>query len=303
VITSPPALPSLEIDAIRELSARDHWVCWRYEARGGKPTKVPYAPTWKPASSTDASTWSTFERCFAAAVKERFDGIGFVFSEADPYVGIDLDDCVRQDGTLEPWADDIVRQFNTYTEVSPSGTGLKLWCRGSLPPGRRRTGKLEMYDAARYFTVTGGLWGSCETIEERSGALAQLHAKTFGDQTELDRVTYDAKPFDGVLPARVELLLRDARIRARYERDAHGLEDRSPSTIDFSLASMLAGRGLDGPEIEAAVRCSRAQDATARPKRDGYFKLTVEKALAAAQERHESARRLGLAIVEGLFNA
>jgi primase-polymerase (primpol)-like protein len=276
-------LPSLEIDAIRELSERDQWVCWRYEARGGEPTKVPYAPTWQPASSTNASTWSTFERCFAAAVRERFDGIGYVFSESDPYVGIDLDDALRPDGTLEPWADEIVRELDTYAEVSPSGAGLKLFCRGSLPPGRRRTGKLEMYDAARYFTVTGRLWGERETIEERTEALAQLHARTFGDQAKLEGIAYNARPFDGTLPRRMEFLLFDQRIRRRFERSTEGLEDTSPSAIDFSLASILAHRGCTGAEVEAVVRISRARDATARPKRDSYFRLTTERALSAAR--------------------
>ena len=125
----------------------------------------------------------------------------------------------------------------------------------------------------------------CETLS------AAGHLYTFDDFADFEmrgealagngqRVTYSAQPFDGVLPARVELLLRDARIRARFERDATGLSDHTPSSIDFALASMLARRAVDGGEIETTLRISRARDATARPKRDAYFTRTVEKALA-----------------------
>ena len=127
----------------------------------------------------------------------------------------------------------------------------------------------------------------CETLS------AARHLYTFSDFEEFElrgqalgvngvRVTYDAKPFDGTLSKRVELMLRDAKIRGRFERSIDGLDDTSPSSIDFSLASLLAHRGLSGAEIEAAVRCSRAKDTTAQIKRDDYFTRTVEKALAEA---------------------
>ncbi len=128
----------------------------------------------------------------------------------------------------------------------------------------------------------------CETLS------AAGHLYTFSDFEEFEmrgealagnseRVTYNARPFDGTLPRRMELLLLDRRIRARFERDAAGLADQSPSAIDFSLASILAHRGCTGAEIEAAVRVSRAQDTSARPKGDHYFTRTVEKALSASR--------------------
>ncbi len=61
------------------LRAYPQWVGWRYEARDGKRTKVPYdAKTGERASSTDPSTWSTYEQ--ARAVKNHYDGLGFVFT-------------------------------------------------------------------------------------------------------------------------------------------------------------------------------------------------------------------------------
>ena len=77
-------------DAIVELTALKQWVCWRYETKPGadKPTKVPYQPSGMRASSTDPNTWSTYEEVKHAPI--RFDGVGLVVSEGDPFCGIDL---------------------------------------------------------------------------------------------------------------------------------------------------------------------------------------------------------------------
>jgi putative DNA primase/helicase len=70
------------------------WVAWQNEERDGKMTKVPYdANTGRRASSTDPSTWTTFEQAVEAfARNERYDGGGYVFSAGDPFCGVDLDD-------------------------------------------------------------------------------------------------------------------------------------------------------------------------------------------------------------------
>jgi hypothetical protein len=99
---------------------------------------------------------------------------------------------------------------------------------------------------------------------------------------------YERQPWTGELPDRVRLVLCDEKLRARFERDASGLLDRSDSAIDFSLASLLAHRGLEGWEIEVAVRTSRVK-AGGRDKGDDYFQRTVGKALAEAatiRKRH-----------------
>lgn len=96
---------------------------------------------------------------------------------------------------------------------------------------------------------------------------------------------YERRPWDGELPERVSrILAADARVRARFGRDADGLSDRSGSGVDFSLACLLARHGLPGGEIEAALRASRAQALLAE-KRDAYYALTVGKALATSAER------------------
>ena len=183
------------------LKARPQWVLWRgadrINAHTGevKLNKIPIdAQTLTRASSTDAETWHSLRQCRAAlpcALEEwgqearpdfRGGGLGYVFAHEDPFCGIDLDGCRHpMTGDITAWAQNVLDTLTTYTEVSPSGTGVKLWVRGTLPPGRRKTGRIEMYDEARFFTVTG--WrvpGAPATIAARQDALEALHRATFG---------------------------------------------------------------------------------------------------------------------------
>src|SRR5919109_5427431 len=121
--------PAVQVDNIpRELRALPQWTFWQFEPdpKGGKDKKVPRNPrTGRNASPTDPATWGTFESAMDALERFGGDGVQFVLSESDPYTGIDLDHCVNPDtGELEPWAAQIVACFDSYTELSPSGTGL-----------------------------------------------------------------------------------------------------------------------------------------------------------------------------------
>ncbi len=158
-----------------ELRARNQWVVWRYVQRGSdKPTKVPFQLDGTPASSTDLTTWITFGEVLEAT---GFDGIGFVFADDDPYIGIDLDDSIGDDSKLKAWGKKLVDRFATYTEISPSSKGVKLWVRGKYPSagtGKRvkyRDGGVEMYHRGRYFTVTGKRYPDtpAEITEQQSG--------------------------------------------------------------------------------------------------------------------------------------
>lgn len=168
-----------------ELTARPQWVCWRHEHRKGRPTKIPYTPgTQTRASSTDPATWRTFAQALA---DRSHSGIGYVFTADDPYTGIDLDDCLVN-GVLKPWAEAILKTLPpTYTEVSPSEHGLKLWIKGTLPDrskhrrkihdGDELVGEIEVYDTGRFFTATGDLYGDALGIAETD--IAAWHRKWF----------------------------------------------------------------------------------------------------------------------------
>jgi putative DNA primase/helicase len=118
-----------------ELKTQATWVCYRMEPRFGqpKPTKIPYNPvTGEKAKANEPTTWTAYESCVAAAERGEYAGIGFEF--APPYVGVDLDHCRDADtGEIEDWAQEIIAHLNSYTEASPSGTGVHIIIRGSLP--------------------------------------------------------------------------------------------------------------------------------------------------------------------------
>ena len=159
------------------------WLCWRIEEREGKPTKVPYSPlTGEKASSTDPQTWASYPEAVKAYREQGYAGIGLVFSEDDPFCGVDVDGCMNPEtGEIEGWAQEIIEELDSYTEVSPSGRGIHVLVRGELPPGRNRKGPIEMYDRGRYFTVTGRhLAGTPHAIENRREQLTSLARRVFG---------------------------------------------------------------------------------------------------------------------------
>lgn len=124
-----------------------------------KYTKVPYSPSnpQMKARTDDPSTWSDFAKAVIVAQDSGWTvGIGFVFIDADPYVGIDLDKCRDPaTGSIEDWALEIIRKLNSYTEISPSGTGAKIIIRGTKPGPKCRKGNIEIYETGRFFTLTG----------------------------------------------------------------------------------------------------------------------------------------------------
>ena len=200
-VASPPAAPkpsdvparaatrALTFDLLdaamvpAELRELDQWVCWRYEDRGAqRPAKIHYAARGGAASASDPATWASLAAARAGVVSGGFDGVAFALSDGDPYCGVDLDDCLDESGEFtSARAEDIVRRLATYTEISPSGRGVKAWCRAELPPGRRRTDGVEMYDQRRFFTVTGRrLAGAPSTIRDCQAEVEAVHAEVFG---------------------------------------------------------------------------------------------------------------------------
>lgn len=153
----PKVLAVEEADIPDVMRRQGQWVCWRYERRNEKWTKVPVDPkTGGAASSTDPATWAPFDRALAYYRRHDLAGIGFVFAAGERVAGVDLDDCRNPEtAELAQWAEEIIRELDSYGEVSPSGTGVKVFVRGEVPAGGNRKGKVEMYDRGRYFAVTG----------------------------------------------------------------------------------------------------------------------------------------------------
>ncbi len=136
-------------DAMKTLN---QWVAWKKILNG---KKIPVNPTNGVAALVnDAATWTTFENALGYYQSGKADGVGFVFTNDDPFIGIDFDDCIV-DGKILPEIASLVKKINSYTEISPSGEGLHIIIKGKLPAGGHRKGKVEVYDKGRFFTVTG----------------------------------------------------------------------------------------------------------------------------------------------------
>jgi hypothetical protein len=281
-----------------ELKRLCRWVNWRFVAReknGLKPKKVPIDPkTGGLASCSDPGTWGTFEQAEARCAAGAVDGVGFQLGEG--YTGVDLDDC-RDPGTgeIESWALEIVSRLSSYAEVSPSGTGVHIILLAALPPTNRRKGPIEMYDAGRFFTITGAhIEGTPVTIENRQVELDALHAEVFG-AGQAPRDTQN----DGVRSSSFSMtddqLLKAAHTAANSEKFAQlwngDFSDYpSQSEADLALCSLLAfWTGSDETRIDRLFRRS----GLFRDKWDeghsadgkSYGQLTIEKAIDSHRPR------------------
>jgi len=165
IASADAGIPGMRFDAdvIASLELPPHFVCWNLEPRPGdpKPAKVPKQPrTGLNASSTEPSHWASLDEAVRRAEREGW-GIGFVFhATLNVYAGVDLDACRDpQTGLLVPWAQSIVNAFDSYSEASPSGTGVHILVRGKPRHNGRKAGAggtaVECYGHARYFCLTG----------------------------------------------------------------------------------------------------------------------------------------------------
>lgn len=288
-----PQTPSVEnIERIpTELKERNQWVLWRLELRDGKPTKIPYTPARKKASSTDEQTWTSFDNVIKTYEQSNgyFKGIGYVFSNEDPFTGIDLDDCVNDEGELNSEAKQVVKELNSFTERSQSKTGVHVIIKGSIPGERNRTGDYEMYETGRFFCVTGShVSDTPETIEERQQELNVLYNRLFNKPRESRKQgTSRPAPISAIMDNQdilsVALKAKNGnKFAALYSGDwsSYG----SQSEADLALCNLLAFYTKDAGQIDQLFRGSDLM----REKwdRDDYAERTIEAALSTVTEQY-----------------
>jgi primase-polymerase (primpol)-like protein len=245
--------PAVSLSTIPpELTTYPQWVCWRYgPERNGRREKIPYnPPTGHLASVSNSGTWATFEE--AARVVEQYDGLGFVLTSADPFVGVDLDHCRDPaTGAIEKWARDTIVSLCSYTELTPSGTGFRIFVRATLPPQGRKHGPVELYDDRRFLTLTGSLLpGAPTTIEHRQEEMRVLHGHYFPSTKPRTTTNDHHRPVTVATPvASLTAEDRALHIKACTAKDGLRFADLwngnrndypSPSEADLALCSMLA---------------------------------------------------------------
>ncbi|WDN94485.1 phage/plasmid primase, P4 family [Bacillus velezensis] len=182
----------------QELKNAPQWILWRSEERNGKKTKVPYQIDGSMAQSSNKRTWSTFTTIMKFFNEQEYDGIGFMFSKDDPFIGIDIDHCVN-DGVLSPFAQEIIQTISSYTEYSPSGEGVHIIAKGKLPlrgpgTGRKNIDKgLEVYRHGRYFTFTGSSL-DVGPVQERSEEIKTIFDKYLTEKEEARPASTQSQP-------------------------------------------------------------------------------------------------------------
>jgi len=258
------------------------WVCFKleYNEKKGKYDKIPKDPkTGYNAKANDPTTWSDYQTAVKAVGKYGFDGIGFEF--ANGIFGVDLDGVVK-DGKLTPEAEDIIKTLDSYTEYSPSGTGVHIICKGTIPPKDRRKGNIEMYSEGRFFTMTGNVLGEPKEVQERTAQAAAVHEKYLKrEEPKTTRQPADLDLSDSELINKAMSAKNGHIFRALWNGDISGYP--SQSEADLALCNLLAyWTNGNAYRMDALFR----QSALYRPEKwdkrhgpDTYGNMTIKKAL------------------------
>jgi hypothetical protein len=212
------------------------------------------------ASSTDPTTWASFEETRAAHLTGDFDGIGFVLTTNDPLVGVGLDDVINPEtGEIDPWAAEIVDKLASYTEISPSGTGIRIFVKGSLAGLKgRKKGKFEIYDSGRFLTVTGNIYGygTPRDIEDRQSEIEDLHMRVWPPKPK----RAPRKPVEPVNADDVTVIerCRSNKTGAKFNKlwDGDFSDYSSQSEAELALCNFLRFESGDAGQVDRLFRQS-----------------------------------------------
>ncbi len=264
-----------------ELKKLKQWVCWVGS------DKIPKNPlNGKNAQSNNPSSWGTFKQAVKACETFGLDGIGFMFAE--PYFGVDLDHCIDK----TDFVDEFVETLQSYAEISKSGTGIHIICRGTLPDGSRRKGGVEMYSSGRYFICTGNVYNSKYTeIRDCTESVKVLHSKylpaTVPKAIAVERAAIDLDDQEIIDKARN--CRSGSLFTMLYNGSWEGLFP-SQSEADLALCNQLAfWTGRNESQMDRIFRSSGLFREKWDQKRgiDTYGNITIARACAACAEVYE----------------
>lgn len=274
----------------QEMKKLPNWVLWRYEERDGRKTKIPYSVTGARAKSNDPETWASFGEVVRLA--ERYDGIGFMLGMS-PYVGVDVDHCLDT-AEKKMRAEQLVRDCNTYAEISPSGTGLHIIGKADLEKGFR-SGGIEVYPSGRYFTVTGNSFGKVLPVGNIQGVVDRLQ-KSLGRSSTARPSSTGGRPTGddaATIIARIRKSKQGSRFAALYDggdTSAYGGDD---SAADMALMNMLPfWTGGDAALMGTIFSSSALGKREKWQRRQDYRERTIQAALNGwSGERYEPSCR------------
>ena len=228
----------------KELQSLNQWVC------SNSDSKVPMMATSpSPASSTNPSSWSTFQEATMSVECGNYDSVGFVFND-NGIVGIDIDDGHDEDGFVSPLAADIIRKCQSYTEKSRSGRGYHILVKGTLPfKGKNNRKGVEIYKQSRYFIMTGDVIVYNEIVENQS-AIDYILEKYFPEVLR----TNDSTIADRIYTPIWEKNSSKIKLRPNYPKIPEGCRNISLT----SLAGNLHNQGYTPRQIyDELVYCNK----------------------------------------------
>lgn len=285
-----------------EKAFADHnnFVLWRakQDPKSGKWTKPPIQANGRSASSTNDATHTDLQSAIIACLVDRVgvavDGLGYVFMQGGNTCGIDLDHVIDSNGEIETWAGEVLEKFKgTYIEKSVSGDGFHIFCKGVAPHCGKAgpANRLEMYDKARYFTLTGHLAGDVASLTDQQAAIDWLHAAYFIEKGKDKAEAKTSAPAAANAPQNEsfgtdEEILQICNSKTEfvklYQGDYEGYP--SQSEADQALCNKLSYYTIDAEQINRLFQGSGLM----RDKwdRDDYRENTIAKAINSDAARH-----------------
>lgn len=277
------------------------WVLFKIENRKGKTTKLPYSINGKLASSTDSATWATYAEVADMRLRDaRYHGIGIVFTPDQNLLGIDIDH-VMEGGKIIPEFAEIkkfVAEANTYTEVSPSGTGLHLFFALTIPLKlvANKHAPYEAYTSGRYFTVTEKSFHKeakdirIITPDEALKILGKIGYPWAKEETAPapKAVALSVSASDSDILKKMFKSKNGEKIKALYDGDL-SQNGGDASSADLSLCSHLAfWTGKNAGQMESIWLSSPLGQREKTQKRKDYRDRTIGQAIRNCKEVYET---------------
>ena len=300
---------------MESLKKLNQWIVWRYEERpeDPKPAKIPYNPNskhirkenWQPvkndkgfispeysggAMSNKPTTWGNYESAMKALESGLFTGLGIMF--ANTLCGIDIDGCIENEMMIGP-AQDIINTMDSYTEYSPSGTGIHILFYGSIKTGKNIYKKnhnngIEIYNAGRFFTFTGKALND-KKVEERTAQVEKVQLEYMKKETKKPAKSKSISHSLTLSDKEILDIACKAKNGIKFSRLWNGDTsdyNNDHSSADFALCSLLAFyTQKDANSMDRLFRQSGLY--RERWDREDYRNNTIDNALASTTDTYK----------------
>ena len=262
------------------------WVAYvkEWDEKRQKYNKIPYdVLSGYKAKSNDEKTWTTYGK--ALSLIKGYDGLGFMLG--DGFFGVDIDGVDLDD----PLISEVVDTLGSYAEISPSGKGIHVICKGHLPKGRRRVGNIEMYDKGRFFTVTGNRISTHSDVIDCTETIKALHKKYLGQDEKACTVPVQAPQQSYLSDTDIITKIEGSKQADKfYSLYNIGQLSGDHSADDMALCSILAfWTGCDASQMDRLFRSSALMRDKWDRKQSGttYGAITIQKAIESCTEVYD----------------